>query len=192
MEVILLERVEKLGHIGEVVRVKPGYARNFLLPQKKAVRATENNRKRIDEQRAQLEAANMERRGEAEQHAGRLQNMNVTLIRQAGEAGQLYGSVNARDIAVAVAETSALAVRRQHVRLTQPIKTIGLHAVAVALHPEVVVTVTVNVARSQDEADVQVRTGKAAAHLGAVLPEPAEAEPVDEDFLEAAAAADDA
>jgi large subunit ribosomal protein L9 len=192
MEVILLERVEKLGHIGDVVRVKPGYARNFLLPQKKAVRATEDNRKRIDEQRAQLEAANKERRGEAEQHAGRLQDMTVTLIRQAGEAGQLYGSVNARDIAVAVAEASALAVRRQHVRLTMPIKAIGLHAVAVALHPEVVVTVTVNVARSQDEADVQARTGKAAAGVGALPPEPAEAEPVAEDFFEATAVADDA
>jgi large subunit ribosomal protein L9 len=161
MDVILLERVEKLGRMGEVVRVKPGYARNYLLPQKKAVRATEENRKRFEEQRAHLEAVNQERRTQAESQSSGLVGTTVVLIRQAGEAGQLYGSVNARDVAEAVS-TVGHQVPRQAVRLSQPIKALGLHRVAIALHPEVVVDVIVNVARSPDEAELQMKTGRAA------------------------------
>ncbi|MCB2102815.1 MAG: 50S ribosomal protein L9 [Rhodobacterales bacterium] len=160
MQVILLERIEKLGQMGDVVSVKPGYARNFLLPQKKALRATDENRKHFDTQRAQLEAANLERRSEAEAVAAKMTDVVVTLVRQAGEAGQLYGSVNARDVAVAVTEAGYTVVRSQ-VALAQPIKTLGLHDVVVNLHPEVAVTVTANVARSMEEAEIQAQTGKA-------------------------------
>jgi large subunit ribosomal protein L9 len=156
MEVILLERVEKLGKMGEVVRVRPGYARNYLLPQKKAVRATTENRRRFEEQRAHLELDNENRRTEAEALSTRLSGLTVALIRQAGEAGQLYGSVSSRDIADAVAD-AGFAVRRQQVNLTQPIKAVGLYDVPIALHPEVSVLVRVNVARSQDEADLRLR-----------------------------------
>lgn len=160
MEVILLERVEKLGQMGEVVNVKTGYARNFLLPQNKAVRATDDNRKRFEERRAQLEATNLERKAEAEEVADPLKGLMVVLIRQAGESGQLYGSVNARDIAEAVTNAGAT-IRRQQVWLSAPIKTLGIHAVSVNLHPEVTIEVTVNVARSHDEAEIQARTGRA-------------------------------
>ena len=128
MEIILLERIENLGQMGDVVRVKPGYARNYLLPQKKAVRLTDGNRKRFEEQRAQLEATNLQRRGEAEAVAGKLDGLAVVLIRQAGEAGQLYGSVSARDIADAVT-AAGFTVGRQQIRLPQPIKTLGLHRI---------------------------------------------------------------
>lgn len=165
MDVILLERVEKLGQMGDLVRVKPGFARNFLLPRKKAVRATEANRKRFEEQRAQLEATNLERRAEAEAVATKLQGLAVVLIRQAGEGGQLYGSVNARDIAEAVTE-AGFTINRQQVRLAQPIKTLGLHGVVVALHPEVPVDVTVNVARSREQAELQAKTGAAITRDG--------------------------
>lgn len=161
MELILLERIEKLGKMGEVVRVRPGYARNYLLPQKKAVRATEENRKRFEEQRAHLEALNAERRTEAESLAGPLQGLSVILIRQSGEAGQLYGSVSTRDIADAVSETG-VKVRRQQVLLNAPIKAVGLYEVPIALHPEVSVTVKVSVARSREEAETQLKTGTTA------------------------------
>ena len=158
MEIILLERIESLGQMGDVVRVKPGYARNYLLPQKKAVRLTDENRKRFEEQRAQLEATNLQRRGEAEAVAVKLDGLAVVLIRQAGEAGQLYGSVSARDIAEAVT-AAGFTVERQQIRLQQPIKTLGLHKIGVGLHPEVTVQIIVNVARTPDEAGTQARTG---------------------------------
>lgn len=161
MDVILLERIEKLGKMGEIVHVKPGYARNYLLPKKKAVRATDDNRARFEQQRAELEEANRERRGEAEVLAEQIKGLSVVLIRQAGEAGQLYGSVSPRDIADAVT-AAGWSVRRDQVRLNQPIKALGLYDVPVALHPEVSITVRANVARSPDEAEIQARTGTAA------------------------------
>jgi large subunit ribosomal protein L9 len=161
MEVILLERVAKLGRMGEVVNVRPGYARNFLLPQKKAVRATEDNRLKFEAQRAELEELDTGRRAAAEQIAGQLQGSSVILVRQAGDTGQLYGSVTARDIAEAITAESGIEVVRQQVQLPQPIKSLGLHAVEVALHPEVVVKVFVNVARTLDEAAVQAQSGQA-------------------------------
>ena len=161
MEVILLERVAKLGRMGEVVNVRPGYARNFLLPQKKAVRATEDNRLKFEAQRAELEELDTGRRTAAEQMAGKLQGSSVILVRQAGDSGQLYGSVTARDIAEAVTAESSIDVARQQVQLPQPIKSLGFHAVEVALHPEVVVKVFVNVARTLDEAAVQAQSGQA-------------------------------
>jgi large subunit ribosomal protein L9 len=160
MEVILLERIEKLGQMGDVVNVKPGFARNYLLPQKKAVTATDTNRKQFEARRAQLEAQNLERKGEAEKIAGKVDGLFVTMIRQAGDAGQLYGSVNARDIAIGVTEAGFTVARRQ-VNLDQPIKTVGLHPVRIALHPEVSVTVMANVARSLEEARIQEETGEA-------------------------------
>jgi large subunit ribosomal protein L9 len=156
MDVILLQRVEKLGQMGEVVKVKPGYARNFLLPQMKAIRATKENRTRFEESRAQLEAQNLKRREEAERVAERVAGLSVVMIRQAGEGGQLYGSVSARDIAEATT-AAGLSVTRQQVILEHPIKMLGLSAVKVVLHPEVVIGVTVNVARSPEEAEKQAR-----------------------------------
>jgi large subunit ribosomal protein L9 len=161
MEVILLERVAKLGRMGEVVNVRPGYARNFLLPQKKAVRATEDNRLKFEAQRAELEELDTGRRTAAEQIAGQLQGSSVILVRQAGDSGQLYGSVTARDIAEAVTAESSIEVVRQQVQLPQPIKSLGIHEVEVALHPEVVVKVFVNVARTLDEAAIQAQSGQA-------------------------------
>jgi large subunit ribosomal protein L9 len=160
MDVILLQRVEKLGQMGDVVKVRPGFARNFLLPQKKAVRATEENRRVFEQQRAQLEADNLQRKGEAESVAARMDGLHIMLIRQAGESGQLYGSVSPRDIADGVTE-AGFTVGRQQVQLNAPIKTLGVHHVAVGLHPEVVVKLMVNVARSAEEADVQRTTGAA-------------------------------
>ena len=160
MEVILLERIEKLGQMGDIVKVKPGYARNFLLPRAKALRATEANKAQFEAQRAQLEANNLKLREEADAVATKLNGLSVTLIRQAGEAGQLYGSVNARDIATEVT-AAGFTVTRNQVKLADPIKTLGLFDVSVSLHPEVSVTVTANVARSEDEAQIQAETGKA-------------------------------
>ena len=160
MEVILLERIEKLGQMGDVVKVKSGYARNYLLPQKKALRATDANKQHFEEQRAQLEAANLEHRSEAEKVGKKMKGLSVVMVRQAGEAGQLYGSVNARDISTAVTE-AGFTIARQQVELNQPIKALGLHPVRVSLHPEIDVEVIANVARSQDEAKVQAKTGKA-------------------------------
>lgn len=160
MEVILLERIDKLGQMGDVVNVKSGYARNFLLPQKKALRATDANKQHFETERAQLEAVNLERRTEAESLGKKLDGVSVIMIRQAGEAGQLYGSVNARDIASGVTE-AGFTVSRQQVELAHPIKTLGLFNVKVRLHPEVQVTVVANIARSKDEAKTQAKTGKA-------------------------------
>ena len=165
MEVMLLERIEKLGLMGDVVKVKAGYARNYLLPQKKAVRASEENRKQFEAQRAQLEATNLERRKEAEKVTERMGDLVIVLIRQAGEAGQLYGSVNARDIADGVTE-AGFTISRQQVWLSEPIKTLGMHPVSVNLHPEVTIEVTINVARSEDEAALQEKTGRPMPQIG--------------------------
>jgi len=156
MEIILLERVDNLGAIGDVVNVRDGYARNFLLPQHKALRATESNRKRFDVMRADLEARNAEARAKAASSGEGLEGQSFVLLRQAGESGQLYGSVSARDISEA-AEAAGHIVPRATVVLDKPIKTLGLHAVRVRLHPEVSVSVTVNVARSADEAERQAK-----------------------------------
>ena len=156
MEVILLERVSKLGHMGEVVKVKDGYARNFLLRQGKALRATDANKAKFERERAALEARNAERRAAAGDEAKALEGKSFILIRQAGESGQLYGSVSPRDIVEAAAAVG-VKVDRGHVQLTAPIKTIGLHQVSVSPHPEVEVLVTVNIARSPEEAAAQAR-----------------------------------
>ena len=156
VELILLQRVEKLGQMGDVVKVKPGYARNFLLPQKKALRANKQNLARFEQERAQLEAQNLRRREEAERVAERVTGMSVVIIRQAGESGSLYGSVSARDISDATTE-AGLSINRQQVLLEHPIKTLGLVRIRVALHPEVSIPVIVNVARSQEEAERQAR-----------------------------------
>jgi large subunit ribosomal protein L9 len=160
MEVILLERVEKLGQMGDLVTVKPGFARNFLLPQKKAVTATNENKAQFESQRAQLEAQNIEQKSEAEKVGRKLEGQKVIMVRQAGDAGQLYGSVSARDIATGITE-AGFSVANHQIKLTNPIKAIGMHSVVVILHPEVGVSVTVNVARSEDEALIQDRTGEA-------------------------------
>ena len=156
LELILLQRIEKLGQMGDVVRVKPGYARNFLLPQKKALRATKANLAGFEQQRVQLEAQNLRRREEAERLLERMEGLTVLIIRQAGESGSLYGSVSARDIADACSEAGLTANRNQIV-LDHPIKTLGLTKVRLVLHPEVSLTVTVNVARSVEEGEKQAR-----------------------------------
>ena len=160
MEVILLERVPNLGQLGQVVKVKPGYARNFLLPTKKALRATKENLAYFEKQKAVIEQTNAERRAGATQQGGKIDGASVVIVRQAAESGQLYGSVTARDIADAV---SALGhpVERSHVVLNQAIKTLGLFTIPVALHPEVSVKVTVNIARSEEEAKTQALRGEA-------------------------------
>jgi large subunit ribosomal protein L9 len=154
MDVILLERVEKLGQIGDVVTVKAGFARNYLLPRKKALRANEANKKVFEANRAQIEADNAKRRDSAETEAKALDDKSVTLIRQASNTGQLYGSVSARDIVEALAE-DGIKVAKSGVVLGRPIKTIGLHEVKISLHAEVSRTVKVNVARSPEEAELQ-------------------------------------
>ena len=160
VELILLQRVENLGQMGDVVKVKPGYARNFLLPQKKALRASKDNQARFAQQRAQLEAQNIKRREEAERIAERVVGLSVVIVRQAGESGSLYGSVSARDIADA-ATAAGLTINRSQVVLEHPIKTLGLSQVRVSLHPEVSIPVTVNVARSPEEAERQARGERA-------------------------------
>jgi large subunit ribosomal protein L9 len=156
VELILLQRVEKLGQMGDRVRVKPGYARNFLLPQKRAIRANKTNLEHFEAQRAHLEAQNLKRREEAERLAERIGGLTVVLIRQAGESGGLYGSVSSRDIAEAATE-GGLPIDRSQVVLEHPIKTLGLTKVRVVLHPEVTIQITANVARSQEEAVKQGR-----------------------------------
>jgi len=156
IEVILMQRVPKLGQMGELVKVRPGYARNYLLPQGKAIRASKENLERFEKERAQLEAQNLKRREEAERIAERVAGLSVVIIRSAGESGSLYGSVSARDIADACKE-AGLTVSRQQVLLEHPIKTLGLTTVQVELHPEVHIPVTVNVARSPEEAEKQAR-----------------------------------
>ena len=160
MEIILLERIEKLGSMGDVVTVKPGFARNYLLPQKKALRATKENLAKFEQQRVQLEADNRERREEAQTVADRLDGLAFVVIRQASEGGQLYGSVSARDIAEAIGEAGFKIGRRQ-IQLDAPIKSLGLHGVRVSLHPEVSASVTLNVARTKEEAKIQQRQGRA-------------------------------
>ena len=156
MEVILLERISRIGQMGDTVKVKDGFARNFLLPKGKALRANEANKKKFEGQRAQLEARNLERKSEAEQVAEKMDGMTFVVVRSAGETGQLYGSVSPRDIAeLLVAE--GFTISRNQVELNQPIKEIGLRNVSIALHPEVEVAVTLNVARSTEEAERQAR-----------------------------------
>ncbi|GGF87183.1 50S ribosomal protein L9 [Azorhizobium oxalatiphilum] len=152
MEVILLERVAKLGQIGDVVNVRNGYGRNFLLPNGKALRATKENRARFETMKSQLEARNLELKTEAQSVATKLDGQSVVILRQAGETGQLYGSVSTRDIAAAF-EAAGFTVDRQQIVLNHPIKMLGLHVLPVTLHPEVVVNVTVNVARNAEEAE---------------------------------------
>ncbi len=156
MEVILLERVAKLGQMGEIVRVRDGYARNFLLPGGKAMRATEANRARFETQRAQLEARNLETKNEASSVAEKLNGQRFVILRQAGEAGHLYGSVSPRDIAEAVT-AGGFSVGRNQIALKTPIKSLGLHEVPVHLHPEIEAAVTINVARSAEEAERQAK-----------------------------------
>jgi large subunit ribosomal protein L9 len=156
VDLILLQRVEKLGQMGDKVSVKPGYARNFLLPQKKAIRANKDNLARFEATRAQLEAQNIKRREEAERVAERVAGLSVTIIRQAGESGSLYGSVSSRDIADGCT-AGGLTVNRSQVILETPIKTLGVTNVRVVLHPEVSMSVAVNVARSLEEAEKQAR-----------------------------------
>jgi large subunit ribosomal protein L9 len=156
MEIILLERIEKLGAIGDVVNVKDGYARNYLLPNKKALRANDANRKVFEANRARIEADNAERRSEAEKHAKSVDGKSVVLIRASSNSGQLYGSVSVRDIVEALNAEGAN-VTKSMIVLERPIKTIGVFDVRVSLHPEVSVTVKVNVARSPDEAELQAQ-----------------------------------
>jgi len=192
MDVILLERVHNLGQIGDVVKVKPGYARNFLLPMRKALRATEANKAKFESQRAQIEAMNLEKRSEAEKVKDKVDGIKVVLIRQAGETGQLFGSVNARDLADAVT-AAGFTIDRRQVILDRPIKTLGLHPIRVALHPEVIVAVTANVAKSTEEAEAQEKAGgyvsraeEAPADIDALLAEAEAAVTVEEPAAEAA------
>src|SRR5690606_9362689 len=182
VEVILLERIENLGQMGDVVKVRPGFARNFLLPKQKALRANKANRELFESQRAQLEAENLKQRQEAEKVAGKIEGLQVTVIRQAGDNGQLYGSVSSRDISDAVTVGGAT-IGRNQVILERPIKLLGLHPIRVRLHPEVSVTVTVNVARSEAEADLQEKAGRFVS-----AGEQQSAEEAAEEALEAAAA----
>jgi large subunit ribosomal protein L9 len=152
MEVILLERVAKLGQMGEVVRVKDGYARNFLLPKGKALRATDENKSRFDNMKTQLETRNLELRGEAEKVAAKLDGKTFAVLRQASEAGQLFGSVSTRDLAALLSDGGFL-VNRSQIELNAPIKMVGVHKVPVALHPEIQAVITIQVARNADEAE---------------------------------------
>lgn len=160
MQIILLERVEKLGQMGDIVQVRPGYARNFLLPKAKALRATKQNLEDFATKRKELEAVNLKRRDEAVKLAARLESMTVTVIRQAGETGNLYGSVSAKDVADAMAVVGCKAERSQ-VAIPAPIKTIGVHAVRVILHPEVSQSILVSVAKTDEEAKAQIDAHKA-------------------------------
>lgn len=160
MDIILLERIEKLGQMGDVVKVKAGFARNYLLPHKKALRATKENLAYFSTQRQQLEAENIKHRDEAQKVADKLNGLKVVVIRSAGDTGQLYGSVNARDIATAVTE-AGFTIQRSQVVMERPVKTLGLFDLRVRLHPEVSATITANVARSADEAAEQQRLGHA-------------------------------
>jgi large subunit ribosomal protein L9 len=202
MEIILLERVEKLGQMGDVVNVKPGYARNFLLPQGKALRANKINLEKFETEKAQREADNLARRSDAETESVKMDGLAVSMVRAASEMGQLFGSVTSRDIADAVTE-AGFTITRNQVIMEKSIKTLGLHDTRIRLHPEVTVTVTVNVARSLDEAETQLRTGVAVTGLvddeeEAVVEEaaadeaPADEAPADEAPAEDAAAEDTA
>lgn len=189
MQVILLERIARLGQMGDEVRVRDGYARNFLLPQGKALRANEANRKRFESQRVQLETRNLERRTEAEAITKKLDGQSFILVRQAAETGQLYGSVTPRDLADAITE-AGFSVSRSQVALGQPIKSIGLHKVSIALHPDVTATIVANVARSPDEAERQARGEDLTAPEAEVVEEVEVA--VATEFFEEAPAEDEA
>ena len=154
MDVILLERIESLGQMGDVVKVKPGFARNFLLPKKKALRATKENLSVFEKRRAQLEADNLKRREEAEKISAKLNGLKITIVRQASETGALYGSVTLRDIAEEIT-SAGFTVQKSQVMLGQPLKAVGVHEVRIALHPEVKASITINIARSNEEADSQ-------------------------------------
>lgn len=156
MEVILLERIEKLGQMGDVVNVKPGYARNYLLPRKKALRASESSRAVFEQQRAQLEAENLKNREEAERIAKDVDGRTIIIVRQASDSDQLYGSVTTRDIATGITE-SGVTIDRRQVVLPNPIKTVGMHPVRIDLHPEVTSEIIANIARSEEEAEMQAR-----------------------------------
>lgn len=160
MEVILLERIEKLGQMGDVVNVKTGFARNYLLPQNKALRKTKQNLTRFESQRAQLEADNLTRKNEAENIASKLENMNITILRAAGETGQLYGSVTSRDIAESVTK-AGISVNKNQVILNRALKVLGLEPIRISLHPEVSVEITANIARNKEEAEQQLSQGYA-------------------------------
>lgn len=188
MEIVLLQRIEKLGQMGDVVSVKDGYARNFLLPQGKALRATKSNLVRFETERAQLEVRNLEQRGEAEAAAAKLNGQQFVIIRQASEAGSLYGSVTSRDIAE-IATEGGFTIERGQVVLDRPVKELGLHPVRVVLHPEVAATISVNVARSEEEATLQA-TGKSIQDLRAEEDTAAEFE-IAELFDDIGGAADD-
>ena len=188
MQVVLLERVAKLGQMGEVVAVKDGYARNFLLPQGKALRATEANMKRFETDRAQLEARNLELKKEAESVAKKLDGQSFVVIRSASDGGALYGSVTTRDISDA-ATAGGFSLDRRQVVLDHPIKDLGLHPISVSLHPEVTATISVNVARSPDEAELQA-SGKTIQQLQAEA-EAAHEFDIQELFDDIGAAADD-
>jgi large subunit ribosomal protein L9 len=190
MEVILLERIARLGQMGETVRVKDGYARNFLLPKGKALRANEANKKKFESQRAQLEARNIERKSEAQQVAEKLDGKSFVAIRSAGETGQLYGSVSTRDIAELLT-ADGFSVSRNQIELNQPIKTIGLTNVAIALHPEVEVTITLNIARTADEAERQAK-GETLTTAEAIYGEDINENARPESFFEPAAEGEEA
>ena len=186
MDVILLERIAKLGQMGETVKVRDGFARNFLLPQGKALRANEANKKRFESERATLEARNLERKSEAQTVAEKLDGKAFVIVRSAGETGQLYGSVAARDIADA-ANAAGHKIERKHVALNQPIKTIGMHEVTIRLHPEVALKISLNVARSPDEAERQAKGENVIAAAQAA--DKAQADEQAKEFSDAAAAA---
>lgn len=181
VEVILLERIERLGQLGEVVRVKPGFARNYLLPQHKALRATKANLAFFETRRAELEARNLERKAEASEVAKTLEGLRLTLVRQASESGHLYGSVAARDLHDALAE-AGFKVERNQINLPQVIKSLGVFSVPVSLHPEVIVTISVSVARSAEEAAAALAAETAPAEL---LDTPEDAEELEADVYEA-------
>jgi len=182
MEVILLERIAKLGQMGDTVRVKDGFARNYLLPKGKALRATEANKAKFQAMKAELEARNLERKSEAQQVAGRLDGQSFAVLRQAAESGQLYGSVSARDL-VAILGEAGFRLDRSQIALNAPIKSIGRHKVSILLHPEVEVSVSINVARNADEAERLAR-GEDITSITPATPSP-EGEP---DAEQAAAA----
>lgn len=199
MDVILLERIGKLGQMGDVVKVKDGFARNFLLPQGKALRANKANMAVFEAQKADLEKRNAERKSQAEKSAGSVEGQSFIIIRSAGDSGQLYGSVSTRDIAALVTDATGAAVTRNNVVLPLPIKTIGLHEVMIALHAEIEVPVTLNIARSEDEAERQARGEDVTVEQtdeedeGAIAPEEVfEDEALAEEALEELSTADDA
>jgi len=189
MEVILLERVGKLGQMGDVVKVRDGHARNYLLPQGKALRATKQNLERFERERAQIEARNLELRKEAEAVADKLDRQTFIVIRQSSDSGQLYGSVSTRDISELVS-TGGYSVERRQVLLDRPIKTLGLHEVRIQLHPEVDVHITLNVARSQEEAELQSKGHDVTAMREESEYEHVSAEDLEEEFFEPGVDAD--